>query len=104
MYFNGVGGLRLNEPSSDLAECAALASSYFDKPIDKFTAAFGEVGLTGEVRAVSYAEKRVAECVKMGFKKVLVPAKNMKSMTKYMNKIDVVPVLYVGTMIKNLFK
>ena len=78
VYVNAMGGIRLNEPASDLAVCAALASSYFDKPIDKYTAAFGEVGLTGEVRAVSYAEKRVAECVKMGFKKVLVPAKNMK--------------------------
>lgn len=104
VYVNVMGGIRLGEPASDLAVCAALASSYFDKPIDKFTAAFGEVGLTGEVRAVSYAEKRVAECVKMGFKKVLVPAKNMKSMTKYMDKIDIVPVLYVGTMIKNLFR
>lgn len=104
VYVNVMGGIRLGEPASDLAVCAALASSYFDKPIDKFTAAFGEVGLTGEVRAVSYAEKRVAECVKMGFKKVLVPAKNMKSMTKYMDKIDIVPVLYVGTMVKNLFR
>lgn len=104
VYVNVMGGIRLGEPASDLAVCAALTSSYFDKPIDKFTAAFGEVGLTGEVRAVSYAEKRVAECVKMGFKKVLVPAKNMKSMTKYMDKIDIVPVLYVGTMIKNLFR
>ena len=104
VYVNAMGGIRLNEPASDLAVCAALASSYFDKPIDKYTAAFGEVGLTGEVRAVSYAEKRVAECVKMGFKKVLVPAKNMKSMTKYMDRIDIVPVLYVNTMIKNLFK
>ena len=104
VYVNVMGGIRLNEPSADLAVCAALASSYYDRPIDKFTAAFGEVGLTGEVRAVSYAEKHVAECVKMGFKKVLVPAKNMKSMTKYLDRIDVVPVLYVGTMIKNLFK
>ena len=104
VYVNVMGGIKLGEPASDLAVCAALASSYFDKPIDKFTAAFGEVGLTGEVRAVSYAEKRVAECVKMGFKKVLVPAKNMKSMTKYMDKIDIVPVLYAGTMIKSLFK
>ena len=61
VYVNAMGGIRLNEPASDLAVCAALASSYFDKPIDKYTAAFGEVGLTGEVRAVSYAEKRVAE-------------------------------------------
>ena len=104
VYVNVMGGIKLNEPAADLAVCAALASSYFDKPIDKFTAAFGEVGLTGEVRAVSYAEKRVAECVKMGFKKVLVPAKNMKSMTKYLDKIDVVPVLYASTMIKNLFR
>ena len=103
VYVNVTGGIKLGEPASDLAVCAALASSYFDKPIDKYTAAFGEVGLTGEVRAVSYAEKRVAECVKMGFKKVLVPAKNMKSMTKYMDKIDIVPVLYAGTMIKSLF-
>ncbi len=104
VYVNVMGGIRLNEPAADLAVCAALASSFYDRPVDKFTAAFGEVGLTGEVRAVSYAEKRVAECVKMGFKKVLVPAKNMKSMTKFMDKIDIVPVLYVGTMIKSLFK
>ena len=104
VYVNVMGGIKLGEPASDLAVCAALASSYFDKPIDKYTAAFGEVGLTGEVRAVSYAEKRVAECVKMGFKRVLVPAKNMKSMTKYMDKIDVVPILYASTMIKTLFR
>ncbi|MBE7088139.1 MAG: DNA repair protein RadA [Clostridiales bacterium] len=104
VYLNAMGGIKLSEPATDLAVCAALASAYFGQPIDKYTAAFGEVGLTGEVRAVSYAEKRVAECVKMGFKKVLVPAKNMKSMTKFMDKIKIVPVLYLNTMIKNLFK
>lgn len=104
VYVNAMGGIRLNEPACDLAVCAALASAYLGKPIDKYTAVFGEVGLTGEVRAVSYCEKRVAECVKMGFKKVLVPAKNMKSVTKFADKIAIVPVLYVNTMIKNLFK
>lgn len=104
VYVNAMGGIKLNEPACDLAVCAALASAYFGQPIDKYTAVFGEVGLTGEVRAVSYCEKRVAECVKMGFKKVLVPAKNMKSVVKYADKISVVPVLYVNTMIKNLFK
>ncbi len=104
VYVNAMGGIKLNEPSCDLAICAALASAYYSKPIDRYTAVFGEVGLTGEVRAVSYCEKRVAECVKMGFKKVLVPAKNMKSAVKYADKISVVPVLYVNTMIKNLFK
>ena len=66
---------------------AALASAHKDVPIDKYTAVFGEVGLTGEVRAVSYAEKRVQECVKMGFKRVILPAKNMKSVAKYADKI-----------------
>ena len=104
VYVNAMGGIKLNEPASDLAICAALSSAYLGKPIDKFTAVFGEVGLTGEVRAVSYCEKRVAECVKMGFKKVLVPAKNMKSVAKYADKVAIVPILYVNTMIKNLFK
>ncbi|MDE6613309.1 MAG: DNA repair protein RadA, partial [Clostridia bacterium] len=104
VYVNAMGGIRRNAPSCDLAVCAALASAYFSKPVDKYVAVFGEVGLTGEVRAVSYCEKRVAECVKMGFKKVLVPAKNMKSVAKYAEKIAIVPILYVNTMIKNLFK
>lgn len=104
VYVNAMGGIKLNEPACDLAVCSALASAYLGKSIDKYTAVFGEVGLTGEVRAVSYCEKRVAECVKMGFKKVLIPAKNMKSVIKYTDKITVVPILYVNTMIKNLFK
>lgn len=104
VYVNAMGGIKLNEPSCDLALCAALASAYYGVPVDKYTAVFGEVGLTGEVRAVSYCEKRVAECVKMGFKRVLLPAKNMKSVTKYADKISVVPILYVNTMIKTLFK
>lgn len=103
VYVNVMGGIKLNEPSCDLALCAALSSAYFDRPIDKFTAVFGEVGLTGEVRAVQYAEKRVQECVKMGFKRVLLPAKNMKSVAKYADKISIVPILYIGTMLKTLF-
>lgn len=104
IYVNAMGGIKLNEPACDLAVCSALASAYFGKPIDKYVAVFGEVGLTGEVRAVSYCEKRVSECVKMGFKKVLVPAKNMKSVAKFADKISIVPILYVNTMIKTLFK
>lgn len=104
VYLNAMGGIKLGEPACDLAVCAALASAFYGKPIDKYVAVFGEVGLTGEVRAVSYCEKRVAECVKMGFKKVLVPAKNMKSVAKFADKISIVPVLYVNTMIKNLFR
>lgn len=104
VYVTAMGGIKLNEPSCDLAICAALASAHTDVPIDKYTAVFGEVGLTGEVRAVSYAEKRVQECVKMGFKRVILPAKNMKTVAKYADKISIIPVLYVNTMIKTLFK
>lgn len=102
VYINAMGGIRLGEPSVDLAVCAALASAATDVPIDKYTAIFGEVGLTGEVRPVTYAEKRVNECVKTGFKKVILPAKNMKACEKYKNKIELVPASYVNQAIKAL--
>jgi DNA repair protein RadA/Sms len=63
---------------------------------------FGEVGLTGEVCAVSQAEKRVAEAIKTGFKTVVLPAKNMRSCQKYQDKINLVPVSFVWQMIKEL--
>ena len=103
VYLNAMGGIKLNEPSADLAVCAALASAERMTPIDKYTAAFGEVGLTGEVRGVSFAQKRVNECVKMGFKRVILPAKNLSACEKYKDKIELVPVSYVSQMIKTLF-
>ena len=103
VYLNAMGGIRLNEPAVDLAICAALAGGYKNAPIDKDTAVFGEVGLTGEVRGVTFAEKRVNECVKMGFKRVVFPAKNFKSVKKFEKQIELLPVQYVGQMIKKLF-
>ena len=102
VYINAMGGIRLNEPSVDLAICAALASAASDVPIDKYTAVFGEVGLTGEIRPVTYAEKRVNECIKTGFKRVLLPAKSLKTCQKSADKIELVPIQYVGQMIKEL--
>jgi DNA repair protein RadA/Sms len=102
VYVNAMGGIRLAEPSVDLAICAALASAANDVPIDKYTALFGEVGLTGEIRPVTYADKRVNECIKTGFKRVIIPAKNMKTCEKYKDKIELVPVQYVGQMVKAL--
>ena len=103
IYLNAMGGIRLNEPSADLAVCAALASAERMLPIDKYTALFGEVGLTGEVRAVNFAEKRVNECLKMGFRRVILPYKNQKACEKFADKIELVPVSYVSQMIKALF-
>ena len=103
VYLNAMGGIRLAEPAVDLAVCAALASGYRNQPIEKYTAVFGEVGLTGEVRGVTFAEKRVNECIKMGFKRVVFPAKNFKSVKKFEGKIELVPVQYVGQMLRKLF-
>ena len=103
IYLNAMGGIRLNEPSADLAVCAALASAEKMTPVDKFTAVFGEVGLTGEVRGVGYADKRVNECIKMGFRRVILPEKNKKACEKFAGKIELVPVRYVSEMIRTLF-
>ncbi len=103
VYLNAMGGIKLNEPSADLAVCAALASAERGIPVEKYTAVFGEVGLTGEVRGVSFADKRVNECLKMGFKRVVLPSKNMKACEKFKGKIELVPVTYVTQMIKALF-
>ncbi len=103
IYLNAMGGIRLNEPSADLAICAALASAERMIAIDKYTAVFGEVGLTGEVRAVNFAEKRVNECLKMGFRRVILPSKNMRACEKFKDKIELVPITYVSQLIKALF-
>ncbi len=100
VYCNAMGGMKLGEPSVDLAICAALASGAAGKPVDKYTALFGEVGLTGEVRGVSFADKRVNECVKMGFRRVILPKKNLSACEKYKGKIELVGVSYVNQMLK----
>lgn len=72
-YINIAGGIRMNEPAIDLGIVLALISSYKEKPIDEKTICFGEVGLSGEVRAVSMAEQRVLEAKKLGFETCILP-------------------------------
>ena len=72
-YVNIAGGIKMNEPAIDLGIVLALISSYKDKPIDEKTICFGEVGLSGEVRAVNMAEQRVLEAKKLGFEVCLIP-------------------------------
>lgn len=80
IFVNVAGGMTLTEPASDLAVCAALVSSFRNKPIDAQTLILGEVGLAGEVRAVAQVEPRLTEAVKMGFKRVILPASSAKRM------------------------
>ena len=72
-YVNIAGGIKMNEPAIDLGIVMAIVSSYKNRPIDEKTIAFGEVGLSGEVRAVSMPEQRVAEAKKLGFETCIVP-------------------------------
>ena len=72
-YINVIGGLRLDEPGADLPVVLAVASSYRDQPIADDLVAIGEVGLTGEIRSVSQMSQRLAEVVRLGFKKCIIP-------------------------------
>lgn len=72
-YINVIGGLRLDEPGADLPVALAVASSYRDSAIDHDMLAIGEVGLTGEIRAVSNMNQRLAEAARLGFTKVIIP-------------------------------
>jgi DNA repair protein RadA/Sms len=75
-YVNVAGGMRITEPALDLAIVTAILSSYKNIALDNKTALFGEVGLTGEIRAVNMAEQRVAEASKMGFEVCILPLAN----------------------------
>jgi DNA repair protein RadA/Sms len=73
VFINVVGGIKLNEPASDLAVLMAIASSLLKKPIKQEAAIFGEVGLSGELRKVSHSDKREKEAKKLGFEKIISP-------------------------------
>ena len=90
-YVNIAGGIKMNEPAIDLGITLAIVSSYKDQVIDEKTVVFGEVGLSGEVRAVSMAEQRVLEAKKLGFERVILPAVCMKSVEK-IGGIALIPV------------
>lgn len=79
-YVNIAGGIRMNEPAIDLGIVLAIVSSYKERPIDEKTICFGEVGLSGEVRAVSMAEQRVLEAKKLGFTTCILPQVSRESM------------------------
>ena len=80
VYLNVAGGLSLSEPAADLPLCAAVVSSLTDTPLPPDTVIFGEVGLSGEVRAVSHAARRVAEAARLGFTRCVLPRENLRGM------------------------
>ena len=82
VYVKVAGGIKIDEPAIDLGLSVALASSFHNATIPRQTIVFGEVGLAGEVRAVSQAELRIREAVKMGFKQIILPKKNLENISK----------------------
>lgn len=102
VYVKVAGGIKIDEPACDLALCIALASSFSNKLVKEKTVVFGEVGLAGEVRAVNGADIRVQEAKKLGFKNVIMPKKNIKSLGT-VSDISVIGVASVREALKMIF-
>jgi DNA repair protein RadA/Sms len=90
-----VGGMKVDEPASDLAMALSIASSYYEKPIPTDTAFIGEIGLSGEVRAVSQLSVRLNEAAKMGFRRVMIP-KMRRRLTDVPDTIKVIEARNIG--------
>jgi DNA repair protein RadA/Sms len=82
VFVNVVGGLRIDEPAVDLGVIAAVASSFREKAINAQTLVMGEVGLAGEVRAISQAESRLKDAAKLGFTRCILPDASVEKLEK----------------------
>jgi DNA repair protein RadA/Sms len=102
IFMNVAGGVKIIEPSVDVGIVSAIASSYLNRSIPEGTVVMGEVGLTGEVRAISHVEARVGEIKKMGFSRVIIPENNLRQMTK-MSGIEVTGIKTVSDAMEILF-
>lgn len=87
IYVNIVGGLKINEPAADVAVILAIASAFKDKALPKGLVCFGEVGLSGEIRSVPHAERRVSEAAKLGFTKAFGPARGAQKELKGLRNV-----------------
>ena len=101
VYLNVAGGIKINEPALDLQIILAAYSSYKNISIDKGIVAIGEVGLTGEIRAINMIEKRIKEVEKMGFKKIIIPESNKKLLKDKFN-LDIIGASNIRDAIKYL--
>jgi DNA repair protein RadA/Sms len=103
VFLNLAGGLKIEDPSIDLAVLCALLSSYEDVPVSSHTCFAGEVGLSGEIRAVNRIEQRIAEAEKLGFEKIYVSKYNLKGLKNQKFNISIVQVARVEEVYQYLF-
>ncbi|MCL2169394.1 MAG: DNA repair protein RadA [Defluviitaleaceae bacterium] len=101
-YVNIAGGMKLTEPAADLASIAAIATSFRNKPINPQALVFGEVGLAGEVRAVSHTQRRLDEAAKLGFTEAIIPQANLKGLKRPEN-MRVFGVSNISELLKLIF-
>ena len=103
VFLNIAGGIKVEDPSIDLAVLCALLSSYEDVPLPQHICFAGEVGLSGEIRAVNRIDQRIAEAEKLGFEKIIVSKYNQKGLSKQKFNIEVVLMGRVEEVYKHLF-
>ncbi|MDA3952764.1 MAG: DNA repair protein RadA [Bacteroidales bacterium] len=104
VFLNIAGGIKVDDPATDLAVIASVLSSNLDLPIDKDVCFAGEVGLTGEIRPVARLDQRISEADKLGFKKIYISRYNSKGIEKSKYKIEIVKVSRVEELFRSLFK
>ncbi|HDM37668.1 MAG TPA: DNA repair protein RadA [Candidatus Omnitrophica bacterium] len=105
IFVNVAGGVKLQEPATDLAVVCAISSSSKDIPIERDVVVFGEVGLGGEVRAVTHPKKRIEEAERLGFKKCVMPSGNSKGLSLRQDTgIKLIPVNTIYSALKEVLK
>jgi DNA repair protein RadA/Sms len=97
VHLNVVGGLEADEPAADLAVALAIASAFKDKPLGQDLAVFGEIGLGGEIRPVSQAEKRTKECEQLGLKRIITSLGSKSKITS--QKVKIIPIKNIQELI-----
>ena len=100
VYVKVAGGIKIDEPAADLGICVAMASSFANRQIRPKTIVFGEVGLSGEVRAVGQADVRINEAKRLGFEYVVLPMKNYRQLTGEVNGIKLYGAETIGDALK----
>jgi DNA repair protein RadA/Sms len=103
VFLNMAGGLKIEDPSIDLAIVAALLSSFEDIPIQHKICFAGEVGLSGEIRPVHRLEQRIAEAEKMGLEKMIVSGYNKKGLSAIRTHLELVAIAKVDELYQQLF-
>ena len=91
-YVNIIGGMRLDEPAADLAVAMALVSGYRDIPLEENLIAFGEIGLSGEIRSVSRVQSRINEAARLGFTKCILPVSSVKQVSSCPETLELIGV------------